>query len=159
MARIKRTIEEQETTIKVNGTDVGAEPSHNEDDMTEEELAEYLNSVIRRTARWTVKSQEVPYLTSDNQDLLDRVSGRVYDNLVNEYSWNRMLLKATRAVDFSKEYVRRTIRQGLYSGILEIGLEGVKEAEALLEGKLGTDDMGEAVKRLVNVVAREEVRR
>lgn len=150
MARVKRDLREQE--------DMASGQEKIEDELTDEELGEYLNSVIRRSTRWSVKAQEVPFLASDNQDLLDRVAGRVYDNLVNEYSWNRMLLKATRAVDFSKEYVRRTIKQGLYSGILEIG-EAATTSDGILEGKLGGSDMGKAVRRLVDVVAREEVRR
>lgn len=130
-------------------------------ELTQEENAEYLGSVIRRQARWSFKPGDVPSLQANSLDegTLGRIAAKVYDSLVGEYNFNKTLVKATRAVDFNKDYVAKVIRQGIAEGSLEIGCEASAQAATLLEGQIGTSRFDQTVRRVADLVARDYTER
>jgi len=89
--------------------------------MTNEELAEFLNARIRRSAKWSIgKPEETTQFGMSifndpdggiySKKQLNKLAREVHDDIVSDYSFDQNLLNATRAVNFSVNYVKGQLK-------------------------------------------------
>lgn len=140
-------IREQEMEMKM------VEPK--EDELTKEEQKAVLDAKIRREVRWAVKSSEASAFHENNEPLIQKVAARIYDSIVSDLTYNKSMLKATRAVKFNSDYVAKTIRAGLESGAVSLTEADAREVETILSN----EDVEARIQGITNLVARESLRR
>lgn len=122
--------------------------------LTKEELKAVLDAKIRREVRWAVKSAEASSFHENNEPLIQKVAARIYDSIVGDLTFNKDMLKATRAVKFSADYVAKAIRGGLSSGVISLTEADAREVETILS----SEDVEARIQGITNLVARESLR-
>lgn len=89
-------------------------------DLKGDELAGFLDASIRNNARWNIPKDVFDIYTNEiNRKALNKVSQRIYDNIVSDYAHNDLLLKAARSVKLDLAHVRKIIRRALRAGYFD----------------------------------------
>jgi len=97
--------------------------------LTDKELQAMLDARIRRDASYHFGNNAMMQFDSA------KVARKVYDSIISSFEWNPNTVKATRAVKFSVNYVKKIIKAAEEDGSLlaeSIALDAL--AESIAEG-------------------------